>query len=215
MSRDAVLSKVRAALGRSAGDAVPAPPALVIPRAEYSRDRRLELFAAALDRLGVHFVRVRSEAQAAVEILERLDGRSAIAAESPLLRACGVPAMPGVLWGVRDPAAWRTACSECGVGITGAAYALAETGALVMIAGPQNPRLGSLLPPAHIAVISESQLLNGLPELLDREPHVFSRSSSLVLVTGTSSTGDIEQLLIKGVHGPGEGHVILVEETAP
>ena len=68
----------------------------------------------------------------------------------------------------------------------------------------------SLLPPLHIAVVPVDRILTGLDELLTREPLPADRSSSMVLITGPSRTADIEQILVRGVHGPGEIHVVLV-----
>ena len=96
------------------------------------------------------------------------------------------------------------ACVEADFGITSADYALAETGTLVMISGAEESRLVSLLPPAHIAVVPVSRLLENLDELLHRVPQPADGTSSMVLITGPSRTADIEQILVRGVHGPGE-----------
>ena len=50
----------------------------------------------------------------------------------------------------------------------------------------------------------------GLDEMFSRVPLPAQRSSSMVLITGPSRTADIEQILVRGVHGPGEIHVIVV-----
>jgi L-lactate dehydrogenase complex protein LldG len=81
-----------------------------------------------------------------------------------------------------------------------------------MISGAEESRLVSLLPPAHIAVVPVSRLLENLDELLLRIPTPADRTSSLVLITGPSRTADIEQILVRGVHGPGEITVILVDD---
>ena len=88
--------------------------------------------------------------------------------------------------------------------------ALADTGTLVVMSSAE-PRLASLLPPVHIAVIESSRILSGLDELLTKVPLPADSSASMVLITGPSRTADIEQILVRGVHGPGELHVVIVE----
>jgi L-lactate dehydrogenase complex protein LldG len=68
----------------------------------------------------------------------------------------------------------------------------------------------SLLPPVHIAVVPSDRVITGLDELFSLLPNPAGISSSLVLITGPSRTADIEQILVRGVHGPGELHVVVV-----
>jgi L-lactate dehydrogenase complex protein LldG len=96
------------------------------------------------------------------------------------------------------------------VGITSADYALADTGTLVMLASPQEARMISLLPPAHIAVVPRARILTGLDELFSLLPNPAEATSSMVLITGPSRTADIEQILVRGVHGPGLLTVVVV-----
>ena len=101
------------------------------------------------------------------------------------------------------------ATSDAAVGITGAEYALANTGTLVVMSATEA-RLASLLPPVHIAVIESTRILSDLDELLLREAKPGDRTASMVLITGPSRTADIEQILVRGVHGPGELHVVIL-----
>jgi L-lactate dehydrogenase complex protein LldG len=79
-----------------------------------------------------------------------------------------------------------------------------------MIASPEEARLISLLPPAHIALVRKDRILTGLDELFALVPKPSDRTSSMVLITGPSRTADIEQILVRGVHGPGRITVIAV-----
>ena len=67
----------------------------------------------------------------------------------------------------------------------------------------------SLLPPVHIAVVPRERILTGLDELFTVLPDPSSVTSAMVLITGPSRTADIEQILVRGVHGPGEIHVVI------
>lgn len=102
------------------------------------------------------------------------------------------------------------------VGITGVEYALAETGTLVAASWTEGAQLASLAPPVHVALYRRTQLVATLDEVLERlrvacGPREAAWGRSVVFITGTSRTADIEQILIRGVHGPGEVHAILVE----
>ena len=92
-------------------------------------------------------------------------------------------------------------------GISAADFALADTGSLVFFS---EPRLTSLLPPRHITIVGRSKILSGLEELFERVPKPADQSSYMAIVTGPSRTADIEMRLVRGVHGPGEVTVIIV-----
>jgi L-lactate dehydrogenase complex protein LldG len=100
---------------------------------------------------------------------------------------------------------------QADLGISGVAYAIAETGTLVMASARTDPCSLSLLPPVHIAIVGQSQLLADLFDLFAvLEPDKAQLPSCLSLITGPSKTGDIELKLVTGVHGPGELHVVVV-----
>ena len=94
-----------------------------------------------------------------------------------------------------------------GAGVSRAAYALADTGSVVLLASPEEPRAASLLPEVHVTLVSEDVILSGLDELFSAVGDDLP--SSLAIVTGPSRSADIEQLLTVGVHGPGEVHVVI------
>ena len=95
------------------------------------------------------------------------------------------------------------------LGISGAQGALADTGAIALISGPGQGRLASLLPPVHIAILSQREIYAGMAAFLTAHPNAATQGSNLVFVAGPSRTGDIEMTLTMGVHGPGELHVIV------
>ncbi len=96
-------------------------------------------------------------------------------------------------------------------GITGALCGIAETGSLVLISGAGQTLTASLLPEIHVAVLRTSQLKHTLAEAL-RMPEVRTTQAG-VIVSGPSRTADIEMTLTIGVHGPGELHVFLIDDS--
>jgi L-lactate dehydrogenase complex protein LldG len=98
------------------------------------------------------------------------------------------------------------------LGISGVDYLVAETGSVVLVSRPDQPRSLSLLPPVHVAVAERGQVLADLFDLFagGRLPE-RELPSGLTLITGPSKTGDIELRLVTGVHGPGAIHVVLVD----
>ena len=108
----------------------------------------------------------------------------------------------------------RNRLLKADVGITGADYAIAETGSCVIVGGKGVSRLVSLLPPIHVAVLKSNQILPSLDELfaLRRETHLAGNPLRYMnIISGPSRSADIEQTLIKGMHGPRETHIVLLE----
>ena len=211
-ARTAILDRIRAALGRKPGAS---PPRLhdaplrcrILPTSE-----RVELFVQQFEKLNGKPVRVRSRADAAAAVRNLMNGHTAVASNAPFLRDCGISGLAGVKSGFTSAEELRAACATADIGITSADFALADTGTFVMLASPKEARLVSLLPPIHVGVIPASSILPNLDELFVRMSKPADLTSSMVLITGPSRTADIEQILVRGVHGPGEIHAVIVEE---
>ena len=218
MSREHILHRVRTALGRSAGQppGVAPPVRIRVP----SDDATLSVAARVSARVSTMLARVEALAgktysaatpdDARAFIAAAIAGKTAVASNAPFLAECGISNLPGVRIGIADREQLRECCSTVDIGITSADYALADTGTLVMLSSPREARLISLLPPAHIAVVPRERILSGLDELFSILPKAAELTSSMVLITGPSRTADIEQILVRGVHGPGEITVVAV-----
>jgi L-lactate dehydrogenase complex protein LldG len=103
--------------------------------------------------------------------------------------------------------------AAAGLGVTGATAAIAATGSVVLDSAAAGGRIASLLPAVHLCVVRMNNLCAAPADVLrplgsgaDAVP------PSVVLVTGPSRTGDIEQLLTLGAHGPTALHVVLVTD---
>lgn len=104
---------------------------------------------------------------------------------------------------------------EAEIGISGADYALADTGTIVMRTGSGKEKITSLLPPTHIAILEAQHILPDLDDLISRLALDFERNrrldSCITLITGPSKTADIEMDMVYGVHGPQNLHVVILE----
>src|SRR5688572_14347347 len=120
--------------------------------------------------------------------------------------------------GEADRRRHREEAARAPLGVTGADWALAETGTLILLSGPGRPRSTSLLPDTHVAVFGPSALLETLEQVgVMLEAHhadaaaVGEAGGAINFITGPSRTADIELTLTRGVHGPKEVHVVFVE----
>lgn len=210
MSRENVLHKVRTALSRTAGQppAVIPPVRLRIP--EMDAETRAGTLLRKVEALAGKTRRAPTTREARDYVATVLNGRPAVASNAPFLVECGITNLTGVETGLTASDDLRRRCAAAAVGITSADYALADTGTLVMLSSREEARLISLLPPVHIAVVPKERVLSGLDELFTILPDPAVSTSSMVLITGPSRTADIEQILVRGVHGPGEIHVVVV-----
>jgi L-lactate dehydrogenase complex protein LldG len=100
---------------------------------------------------------------------------------------------------------------DLGVGITGAEVALAESGSVVLVHGDGRPRMASLVPDVHIVLLETDRLERTLALWAQKNPTLVTETTNLVVVTGPSRTGDIEQQLNLGVHGPRHVHIVMIK----
>lgn len=210
MSRDHVLHKIRTALGRSEGQPAPPLPPPLIRLPKVSVEEKIAQFSKALTALNGKTYLAATPEDAVRYAGKVVDGRPAVASNSRVLRDCGIDSLSTVITGVTSRPQLRELCANAAVGISSADYALADTGSLVMFSSTEEARMISLLPPCHVAIVPRSRILSSLDELFTTVPLPADRSSSMVLITGPSRTADIEQFLVRGVHGPGEIHVVIV-----
>jgi L-lactate dehydrogenase complex protein LldG len=97
-------------------------------------------------------------------------------------------------------------------GITSTRGGLADVGALILWPDANEPRLLSLAPAVHIAVLEADKIYNSLAEVIARERWTEGMPTNALLISGPSKTADIELVLTFGVHGPKELIVLVLDD---
>jgi L-lactate dehydrogenase complex protein LldG len=97
------------------------------------------------------------------------------------------------------------------VGVTGAFAGIAETGTLMVVSGPDTPASTSLLPETHVAVLRAGRIVPRMEEAWDLARQAYGQFPRAInFISGPSRTGDIEQQLVLGAHGPYRVHIVIV-----
>ncbi len=97
-------------------------------------------------------------------------------------------------------------------GLTLTQGGIAETGTLVLKSGDDSPRLLSLVPPVHIAILYARSVVDTLMALMVKEDWAAGLPTNIILISSPSKTADIQQTLAYGAHGPKQLVVVLVED---
>jgi L-lactate utilization protein LutC len=206
MAREAILARIRDALG----EPTPGPD---IPRAyRQATSSDIDIVERFAERVADYRATVRRSttdglaATIAAALLERRVHRLVVPA--------GVPAGwlidPSVI--VRDdPTLSHAELDALDGTLTGCAVAIAETGTVVLDAGPdQGRRALSLLPDYHLCVVRSDQIVGDVPEAL----HRLDPRRPMTWISGPSATSDIELQRVEGVHGPRILDVVIVTGAA-
>ncbi|MEM7119904.1 MAG: lactate utilization protein [Pseudomonadota bacterium] len=224
-AREAVLGRVRERLARSPDDETRARRDI----AERLAGQRRGTQPARIDRdragLETLFVEKAEAVDATVAVVKKAqDVPEAVAG---YLRERNLPAEAAIApHAALDTMPWqgsalslsrRAARGEDAVGIAYAFAGIAETGTLMLASGPDSPATLNFLPPTHIVVLHETDLVGGYEDAwqLLRDAgrgRGLDLPRTVNLITGTSRTGDIEQTLQKGVHGPKRLHIVMVRD---
>lgn len=95
--------------------------------------------------------------------------------------------------------------------VTGAFAGIAETGTLMMLSSPETPSTTNFLPDNHIVVMRAADVVGPYEDAWDRMRARGGVPRTVNLITGPSRTGDIEQRIQLGAHGPRRLHIVLVD----
>ena len=219
-ARDAVLGRVRRALGKTARDAeaIADAQACIAAHAQGPRPRLpADLVSRFLQRATdmestVERVTERSGIPAAVaRYLDGLKLPEALAAQKSHRGVCW-PEFADLDWaGAGLAIESRPTSGDDKLGITATFCGIAETGTLILLSGAATPTATALLTDTHIAILGSERIVAGMEEafaLIRSERGRVPRAINLI--SGPSRTGDIEQTIVVGAHGPYRVHVLVV-----
>jgi L-lactate dehydrogenase complex protein LldG len=225
-SREAILGGVRAALGR--GPLSPSRAAELqarlaahrrnlVPARAASLDHhaRIDLFVAMAEAVQATVARLASAADIPDEVARYLAAEN-LPAELKMAPDPGLAALP---WDRRPLLQIRRGAAEAGdaVGLTPCFAAVAETGTLMLVSGPVTPTTLNFLPDTHIAVVHADQVVATYEDGWDRLRAAMPGGGAALprtvnYITGPSRTGDIEQRIVLGAHGPRRLHILVVDK---
>jgi len=94
--------------------------------------------------------------------------------------------------------------------ITTTIGAIAQSGSIVLHPTPEEPRLMSLVPDIHIALVYEDTIYETFNQIITSQYWAKNMPTNALLISGPSKTADIEQVLAYGVHGPKELIVLIL-----
>ena len=219
-ARDNVLSRVRKALGKRERDiaALAAAEAIIAGHAQGPRpllaENRVERFIERARDMESTVERVVDRAIIPAAVARYLDGLQLPPALSAQKSHAGVcwPEFAALDWaGAGLAIEARPTTGSDRLGITGTYCAIAETGTMVILTGADAPTATALLPDTHVAIVSAARIVDGMEDafaLIRRERGQLPRAVNLI--SGPSRTGDIEQTIVLGAHGPFRVHILIV-----
>ena len=220
-ARDDILGGIRRALKReklpaetqaALAERVAAHRRNLVPARAAALDdpARVDLFVAMAEEVQTTVARVAAESEIPAEVARYLAAEN-LPAE---LVMAPDPTLDEVPWRERPLLSIRRGRAEPGdaVSLTPCLAAVAETGTLMLVSGAGTPTTLNFLPDTHIVVVRAGQVVASYEDGWDLLRARGAMPRTVNFVTGPSRTGDIEQRIQLGAHGPRRLHVVLVEE---
>ena len=220
-ARDEIFASIRRSLGVTGREATRetivqerlerAPKGVIPKRGQVNGRERLDLF-----------VKMAEAAQASVTVLT--DATAVPGEVARYLRDNNLPAAIRMGDDLRLAAMpWQETSLDVSTGrsdgkdlsaVSHAFAGIAESGTLALVSGPENPTTLNFLPDNHIVVVKASDLTGDYEEMWGRLRYAYGKGQmprTVNFVTGPSRSGDIEQTILLGAHGPRKLHIVVVE----
>ena len=218
---EVVLGKIRRALGVSGGEAdrraivaarLANPQSNLIPeRGKRDRKGRIALFSEMAERVSATVERLTSPDDVPAAVAEHLRNHNL-----PMQVRTGADLVLASLPWDRAPHVERLNGASSGgdlVSLSRAFGGVAESGTLVLVSGEDNPTTLNFLPETHIVVLFADDIAGDYEAVFNRIRDQYGAGAmprTVNLITGPSRSGDIEQTLILGAHGPRSLHILIV-----
>jgi L-lactate dehydrogenase complex protein LldG len=221
-ARDNVLSKVRASLGSVTGEPLRreavterlarAPKGVIPARGQLDDAARVALFCGMAEKIAATVTRVNSPQEVPQAVTQYLRSKN-LPASVRMGEDRRLSAMP---WREQRSLTVRGGPSDGDdeVGVSHALAGVAESATVVLASGKDNPSTINFLPEHHIVVLEAGDVAGDLETALARVREHYGKGQmprTLNLISGPSRSGDIEQKIILGAHGPRALHLIVVD----
>lgn len=216
-ARDAILNRLRQR--RDGALTAPVSDFSVVTEKQWSDSEKLDLFRQKIESVHAEVHRVSKDSWLE-KLQELLTAKQVTNLLTPQKAQVGVDTRAALADGEVELLAydqpiegWKGELfADVQAAITDVRAAIAETGSLVLWPDSDQPRLMTLVPPIHFAVVDADQLKNTFHEVIVSENWVAEgMPTNALLISGPSKTADIEQTLAYGVHGPKE-LIVLIRE---
>lgn len=221
-ARDTVLGKIRASMRVQTSDderkqtvaarLADAPTGVIPARAKLPAAEQVELFCAMAEQFGSTLARVGDYGDVAAEVSDYLRARNLPAT----IRIGADQRLTNAGWESEKNLELRHGPSDGGdlAGVSHATAGVAETGTLTLMSGQDNPTTINFLPEHHIVVIKAADIRGDMESvwtMVRKSQGKGEMPRALNLITGPSRSGDIEQTILLGAHGPRAVHIIVVD----
>jgi L-lactate dehydrogenase complex protein LldG len=190
------------------------PKGLIPQRGQVSGEERIAVFSEQAESVQASVTRVADRMQVPEAIAAYLRDHN-LPAE---LRMGSDPRLASMPWGETSLSLKHGVSDGSDLNAVSHAYGgIAETGTLVMVSGADNPSTLNLLPDNHIVVVDAAEIAGDYEAMWERLRATYGKGvmpRTVNYITGPSRSGDIEQTLLLGAHGPRRVHIIVVGKAA-
>jgi L-lactate dehydrogenase complex protein LldG len=221
-ARDEIFGNIRRSLGVSGNEAPRrqivrdrierAPKGTIPARGQVSGEERLALFKTQAELALATVTDAASAAEVPQIVAEYLRNHNLPAA----VRMGDDPRLKAMPWADTslEVAAGRSDGADLNA-VSHAFGAVAESGTMVMVSGPDNPSTLNFLPDNHIVIVSAKDIAGDYETAWTKVRFAFGKGDmprTVNFITGPSRSGDIEQTMLLGAHGPRRLHIVVVRD---
>lgn len=215
-ARNRIMSNLRA----SVGDGGQMPATACLPIATYGPQEKIDRLKSLMEavKTEVHVVSKKNWPAVVKSVLRQRKLKSLLyapeSALGPELEKAwqdDSEGLPELVVYEGDIESFKEKLFQTDAAITTTVGAIAETGAVVLWPDSKEPRLMSLVPSVHIAVVDSPTIYNSFCEIIQSQSWPEKMPTNVILISGPSKTADIEMTLAFGVHGPKELIVFILK----